>query len=477
MTLKELLSAIGADSQNTTEVNAVLCDSRLIGKNDVFVCLVGDTVDGHNYAQMAVDRGAIAVISQKDLGLDCQVVVPDTRIAYVHLCRHLNGHPEQQLKMVGVTGTNGKSTVTSLIKQMVEFAGEKAGLIGTIEYVIDKAVLPSKHTTPEPDELYALFKIMLGAGCGYAVMETSSQALVQGRLIDLMHEVGVFTNLTQDHLDYHKDMETYFEAKKMLFDQTKTAAINIDCPYGRRLVETTTVPTITFSCVTEADLYADNICYNVSGVTFDIHYKGETLPCVFNMPGSFSVSNALACTAACLQLGLPLAFICENLPRLKGPSGRVEVLYSGDFTVICDYAHSPDSMDNVLGTIRPFTKGRLICMFGCAGRRDPSKRAPMAAVAAKWSDFVIITSDNPRDEDPYVVAADAAKGLEGTNVPFYVEPDRYFAINWAIENAQKDDVIVLCAKGHEDYQTMYPFSLYMDEHEVVRNAVKRLGLK
>lgn len=476
MTLKDLLLAVDSHVDSDVQVGSVLSDSRAIGKNDVFVCLVGDNVDGHKFAQMAVDKGAIAIIAQKDTGLACQVLVKDTRAAYVKLCSALNGHPEKQLHIVGVTGTNGKTTITNLIKQMIEFSGKSAGLIGTIEYEVDHTTLPSKHTTPEPDELYALLKTMKNANCTHVVMESSSQALVQGRLIDIMHDVAVFTNLTQDHLDYHKDMETYFKAKQILFDQCKKAVINLDCPYGVRLLDLVKVPTLTYSCKQKADLYADHIRYEVNGVYFDMHYGDKSASCQFSMPGMFSVSNALACVGACLQLGLDFDFLAANLSKTKGPSGRVEVLYHGDFTVICDYAHSPDSMKNVLSTLRPFTKGRLICLFGCSGHRDKTKRPQMAKVAGEICDFVVVTSDNPRDEDPYEVAHDAIVGIRASGTPFYVEPDRYFAINWMMENAQKDDVIVLCAKGHEDYQVIFPFTLYMDEHEIVKNAVKRLGL-
>ena len=480
MTLQELLVCIDHHTADTRQVNSVLCDSRSINPGDVFVCLPGDNVDGHDYAKRAVERGAIAVIAQKDTGLPEQYLVEDTRWAYVKLCNQLNGHPVEKLKLFGVTGTNGKTTVSDLVKQMLQYLGKPTGLIGTVEYQLGDTVLPSKHTTPEPDELYALFKSMVACGLEYVSMETSSQALVQGRLLSITFEVGAFTNLTLDHLDYHKTMENYYQAKRLLFDQCRHGVINIDDEYGRRLIDEikNKVDTLSYSIQDKsADLFADNIQYRVSGVKFDLRYQGKTYPVNFKMPGPFSALNGLAAIGSCIKMGFSPMDCCRALENTHGPSGRVEVLYEGDFTVICDYAHSPDSMRNVLSTLRPFVDGRLICMFGCAGRRDHSKRPLMAQVAAEICDYYVITSDNPRDEDPYEVCQMSVDGVAEYDTPFYVEPDRYFAVNWLMENAQPGDVIVLCSKGHEDYQTFYGFTTYLDEHEIVKNAVKRLHLK
>ncbi len=473
--LLERINCLSGAGLSDAEVSAVTADSRMVRKGTLFVAIKGEKFDGHNFAEAALNQGAAAVICERDLGLSGQILVPNSRAVYALLCAELSGNPAQNLKLIAVTGTNGKTTITYLLKQILEFAGKKTGLIGTIHVEIGDMTLPAKHTTPDPAELHALFGRMVAAGCEYVVMEASSHALDQHRLDGCRFEAGVFTNLTQDHLDYHLTMENYFDAKKKLFDSCRIGIINLDDEYGRQLLREIPCKAVSYSAQDDmADYTAKNVEKHSSGVNFAFVGKGMIERISFCMPGAFSVSNAMAAASCMVSLGFESSVVAAGLNHCTGVKGRAEVLYAGnDFTIICDYAHSPDGLEKVLSAVQEFAKGRVVALFGCAGNRDRTKRTKMTRAVGEHCDFAILTSDNPRSEDPMQIINDALPGFEGTGVQYKVIVDRYEAIEWAIASAQQDDVIVLCGKGHEDYQVLDFGTVLFDEHEIVKKIMKK----
>lgn len=480
MKLTELFEGIAYEGVlPDAEATLVTQDSRRAAPGAVFVCAKGRTTDGHRYAKAALDAGAACIVTEHPLGLEREVTVDSGRKAYALLCHRFFGNPAEKLRLVAVTGTNGKTTVTTLIKQVLEQTGHKAGLIGTIHTEIDTMEVPAKYTTPEAWDLAALLARMVMAGCDTAVMEASSQALDQLRLWGLTFDVGVFTNLTQDHLDYHGTFEEYYQAKKSLFRQVRTMIVNIDDSYGRRLVqECAGGPEIlTFSTQDDtADYTAHNVELDAAGVRFEMVGKGFIQRIRFPMPGTYSVHNALAAAAASIALGISSADASRALAATRGVRGRCEVLYSGDFTVLCDFAHTGDAIEKVLSGIAPFVKGKLIVLFGCAGERDAEKRPLMAAAVVKYADFIVLTSDNPRKEDPYDIIKDVEPGLKASKKPYLVEVERRTALRRALSRLRSGDVLVLCGKGHEDYQVIDGMTLYLDEHRIVNDWLREKGL-
>lgn len=474
MKLYDLLKGVAETSLTDREITDITSDTRKeIAPGFVFVCIKGNTFDGHNAAADMIAKGASVIISERDLGIEDQIIVNDTRALYPVLCARYFGDPQKQLSLIGVTGTNGKTTITTVIKKILDSFGKKVGLIGTCQNEICDKIVPTTRTTPEPYELFELFRKMVDAGCEYAVMEASSQGLEQKRLGPCEFKVGIFTNLTQDHLDVHGNMENYYQAKKLMFDMTAQAIINIDDFYGRRYLEEINCPKNTYSAETKADFYAEDILLSASGVKY-VYCDGRSKHNVdFKMPGVFNVSNSLAVISCLETLGFKAADVIRRLNELRGVRGRAEVIPTGrDFTVICDYAHTPDALSNVLSAIKNSSTGKVKCLFGCGGNRDATKRPLMAAAAADNSDFLIVTSDNPRNEDPEDIISDIIKGLEGKNTPYIKITDRREAINWAVKNAEKDDIIVLAGKGHEDYQILAGgVKIHFDEREVVAQAL------
>ena len=469
----------GALPAHAGEVTLVTQDSRRVCPGAVFVCARGRTSDGHDYAAKAVQAGAVCVVTERPLGLPCEVQVENGRKAYALLCQNYFDNPAKRLRLVAVTGTNGKTTVSTLIKQALEQTGRKAGLIGTIHTMIDQMEVPAKYTTPEAWDLAALFARMAAAGCEFAVMEASSQALDQLRLWGLSFEVGVFTNLTQDHLDYHGDFEHYYAAKKSLLAQTQTAIVNGDDAWGCRLAAelADSCRVITFSSHDDhADYTAKNVTCTASGVRFEMVGKGFIQRIRFPMPGDYSVHNALAAAAAVMALGVPAAETARALSATRGVRGRCEVLYAGAFTILCDYAHTGDAIEKMLSGIAPFVKGRLIVLFGAAGERDAQKRPQMANAVVKYADFAFLTSDNPRGEDPYAIIEDVEPGLKASGKPYAVEVERRTALRKALDMLREGDVLALCGKGHEDYQVVDGVTLYLDEHRIVREWLDEKGL-
>lgn len=383
--------------------------------------------------------------------------------------KNILGELSRGVKVTVVTGTNGKTTTTYLVKHMLEDAGHKVGLIGTNQNLIGDEVIETERTTPESYELHALFARMRDAGCTHVIMEVSSHSLVLDRVHGIRFAVGAFTNLTQDHLDFHKTMEEYRKAKAMLFAISDKGVINLDDDAAQAMLADAKCPCLTFSCEKDAaDLTAKNIRLHADGVEFVAATKGEIARVKLPIPGHFSVENALAALGMVLQTGMPLSDAAHSLATATGVKGRVEVVPTNtDYTVLIDYAHTPDGVENVLRAVRGFAKGRVVALFGCGGDRDRTKRPKMGKIAAELADFCVVTSDNPRTEDPKAIIDDILEGMKGTKTPMQVIVDRPEAIHWAMAHAKKDDVIVLMGKGHETYQEVNHVKHHMDEREIV----------
>lgn len=477
MKLCDLLENNAETRIGNTEISFITDDTRKVIPGSLFVCIKGGSFDGHDSAGEMLEKGAAAVVCERDLGLgDRQIITDNSRLLYGKLCAAWFGHPERELKMIGVTGTNGKTTVTNVIKHILMADGHKTGLVGTICNEIGGKVLHADNTTPFAYDFMALLRQMADEKCEYVVMEVSSFGLVQNRIGSSHFDIAVFTNLTQDHLDYHKDMENYYQAKKMLFDICDTAIINADDEYGMRLYDEINCEKLKFSIKSNTDFYADGIKIKAGGSSFWFCDSHKSYLVKSRMPGAFNVSNLTAAMAVCLKAGLSIESIISAVESCAGVKGRCEVIPTDtDFTVICDYAHTPDAVENILRSVREYTKHRLICLFGCGGNRDAAKRPKMAAAAARNADMLIITSDNPRNEDPDAVIRDILTGIEGGDVPYDVVTDRKEAIFHALKIAEKDDIIVLAGKGHEDYQILAGMKrIPFDEREIVREGLKLL---
>ena len=472
MKLGELLHNIPILETNADleqEITGVSYDSRHTSPGDLFIALEGYETDGHRFIPMAREKGAACVLCQKapqDGGP--YVRTGDSRGALAQAGRNWFGDPAGEMTMVGVTGTNGKTTTTYLLKDVLEkAAGAKVGLIGTNQNMVGDEVLHTERTTPESFELQALFRRMADAGCTHVVMEVSSHALCLQRVAGIRFAAGLFTNLTQDHLDFHGSMEDYCGAKALLFRQCEKGVYNADDPWADRVTRDAPCPLSSFG-EKAGELRGENIRLAVDGVDFDACRDGETVPVRVNIPGGFTVYNALGVMAAARELGVPLADSARVLRQSAGVKGRVEVVpVPGEYTVLIDYAVTPDAIENVLATVRDFAKGRVVILFGCGGDRDRGKRPKMGRIAAQMADFVVVTSDNPRTEVPGDIIADILPGLEGTETPYVVVEDRVEAIRYALDHARKDDVIILAGKGHETYQIVGHEKRHLDEREVV----------
>lgn len=480
MKLQELLRGVAVKSSTAAddlEIREVRYDSRAVQAGDLFVAIRGFATDGHQYISKAFEQGAVAVVCEEAPAGVPAIVVENARQALAEIAANRFGHPADSMVMLGVTGTNGKTTTTYLVKHMLEDAGHKVGLIGTNQNLIGDEVIETERTTPESYELHALFARMRDAGCTHVIMEVSSHSLVLDRVYDIPFAVGAFTNLTQDHLDFHKTMEEYRKAKAMLFAISKKGVINLDDAAAQAMLADAKCPCLTFSCEKDAaDLTAKNIRLHADGVEFVATTKGELARVKLPIPGHFSVENALAALGMVLQTGMPLADAAHSLATATGVKGRVEVVPTDtDYTVLIDYAHTPDGVENVLRAVRGFAKGRVIALFGCGGDRDRTKRPKMGKIAADLADFCVVTSDNPRTEDPKAIIDDILEGMQGTKTPMEVIVDRPEAIHWALAHAKKDDVIVLMGKGHETYQEINHVKHHMDEREIVASFFDNKG--
>ena len=472
--LLEGLEILSLRADPTKEITGVSYDSRDLEPGHVFVAISGTETDGRLFAAEAVERGAACVICEEELeALPC-VVVPSARRALAVTSANWYGHPARELTVVGITGTNGKTSTSYYTKHILERAlGAKVGLVGTIQNMVGNEILPAGRTTPESADLQALLRHMADAGCTHAVMEVSSHALALDRVYGIPFAVGIFTNLTQDHLDFHRTMEAYCDAKALLFMQCQTGVCNSDDPWRERLLRGSTCRTVFYGLDSPADIRAENICLSGSGVTYDAVAEGERVSVWAATPGRFTVYNTLAALAAGRELGVPLADGAEALRSASPVRGRLEPVptHGRPYHVLIDYAHTPDALENVLTAARAFAPGRVVALFGCGGDRDRTKRPQMGTIAARLADFSVVTSDNPRTEEPSAIIRDILAGMEGCDRYAVVE-NRIEAIHYALSHAMPGDVILLCGKGHEDYQIIGHAKRHLDEREIVEAFLK-----
>ena len=480
MLLKDILTdipvlAMTADPE--TEIGGISYDSRSTRAGDLFAAIVGTVSDGHSFIPAAAEKGAAAVLCERAPEADVPfVLVPDSRYALAIASRNFFGDPAGKMTMLAVTGTNGKTTTTYLVKHLLEtVAGAKVGLIGTNCNMIGDEELPTERTTPESYELQKLFREMLDAGCTHVVMEVSSHSLVLERVAGIRFRVGIFTNLTQDHLDFHKDMDDYAAAKALLFRVSDCAVLNSDDSYAPFMAARAQCPVFRFAVDDPAaDARAQALKLEPNGVEFDAVTSTERAHVRLGIPGRFSVYNALGVLACCVQLGLPLADCAAALATARGVKGRVETVPTdGDYTILIDYSHTPDALENVLKTVRETSRGRVVALFGCGGDRDRKKRPIMGRIGTELADFSIITSDNPRTEDPDAIIADILAGVTAAPEKFIAITDRVKAIEYAIMNHRPGDVIVLAGKGHETYQEINHVKHHMDEREIVAGILEK----
>ncbi|MDP4154686.1 MAG: UDP-N-acetylmuramoyl-L-alanyl-D-glutamate--2,6-diaminopimelate ligase [Bacillota bacterium] len=483
MRLQELLKNLHPLSPLTEanpEITSIENDNRKVQQGSLFICIKGYTVDGHDFAQSAVENGAAAILAERPLMVDVPVmVVNDTMRAMAVLADAFYEHPTKQLHLIGITGTNGKTTTSHLIEKILTDAGKRTGLIGTMYTKIGDEILETKNTTPESLTLQKTFKRMADANVEAAVMEVSSHALDLGRVHGCDYNVAVFTNLTQDHLDYHHTMEEYKRAKSLLFSQLgntfdvkhpKFAVLNADDPASETYKKSTAAHVVTYGIDQEADIKAIDIEMTSSGTKFILQTFGEHFPMKIQLIGKFSIYNVLASVAAALVTGIPIEQIIGSIENVKGVAGRVELVNAGqNFTVIVDYAHTPDSLENVLKTIQHFAKRKIFVVVGCGGDRDRTKRPLMAKIACQFATDPIFTSDNPRSEDPLVILKDMEEGVQGE--AYLVIPDRKQAIATAIQNAADGDVILIAGKGHETYQIIGKQVHDFDDRLVAKEAI------
>ncbi len=475
MKLSALLAGIELLEQNlkdNPEIAGLCYSSKEAGPHMLFVAIPGYHTDGHRFIKEAMERGAVAVLCERAPQDDTipYLQVENVRAVLAKVSARFYGNPAKRLTILGVTGTNGKTTTTYLLKAMLErVLGTQVGLIGTNQNLIGDQVLPAIRTTPESLDLQRLLAQMVEAGCTHVVMEVSSHALVLHRVDGILFERAIFTNLTQDHLDFHKTIEAYRAAKGILFSRCKQAVYNLDDEAGRYYLSQNICPAITYSeNKDEADVVAKNIRLFPDRVAFEAVTMDDIQRIELPIPGGFTIYNALGVIACGLSMGLALSDIGKALKHAGGVKGRIEVVPTGtDFTVLIDYAHTPNALENILMTVRAFTKGRVLLLFGCGGDRDRSKRPIMGAIGAELSDFVMVTSDNPRTEPPESIIQDILEGMQDTQTPYEVEPDRRRAIAAILDRAQPGDTVVLAGKGHETYQLIGHETRPLDERQEV----------
>ena len=480
MKLRELICdlevlELAADLEQ--EITGVCYDSREAKPGELFVAVRGFAADGHRYIPKAVANGASVILCEEAPTLKIPYVrIKDCRLGLALASSAFFGKPSREMVMIGFTGTNGKTTSSYLMKHLLETTlGAKVGLIGTNGIMIGEEFLHSDRTTPESFELQRLFRKMADAGCTHVVMEVSSHSLTLERVAGIHFDVGVFTNLTQDHLDFHGSMEEYAAAKRKLFSMCEAGCFNSDDPWAAFMEQGATCSAYRFSAgENPAELRTEDIQLHADRVCFNAIEGGDRIPTKLAIPGLFSVHNALGVIAAGRALGISLENCAQAMSNAKGVKGRVEVVPTdGDYSILIDYAHTPDALENVLKTLKPLTRGRLIALFGCGGDRDRGKRPIMGRIAAENADLCVVTSDNPRTEDPQAIIDDITAGMKESSTPTKVKCDRIEAIGWAIDNVTPGDVILLAGKGHEDYQEVGHEKHLMDEREIVAASLKK----
>lgn len=459
-------------------VTGVTDNTAEVKQGSIFVCVKGARFDGHSAAAEMLSKGAVMIVTDHDIKCGKQLVTDNTRLCLARLLNCFYGKPSEKLGLLAVTGTNGKTTTAHFVKHIFTTLGKKCGCVGTAgNDTCSGELKPSQHgtpTVPRATVLYSWLGEMVSNGADYCVMEASSQALDQYRIGDERIAVAGFTNLTRDHLDYHGTMENYFQAKRRVFTMCKTAVINIDDEYGKRLAQEFSGIAVTYSAEGNADYHAEFIRMNATGCSYMLVNEREKTACRvdMNMTGLYNVQNSLCAIAMVTALGFDMTECAKALSDLDGVDGRMNVVYRGDFTVITDYAHTDDALIKVLSTLKPLTKGRLICVFGAAGDRDKEKRPMMAKAAEDNADILVITSDNPAHENPDEIIREVMTGISDKK-PCRCITDRREAIAYALDTARKDDVIILCGKGHETYQIIGDEYLPFSEKEIVKDIMKR----
>ena len=470
MKLNQIAAELGKGiSFGEREVTFITDNSSKVTEGCIFICIEGKHFDGHTKAAEALEKGAAAVVVQKDLGLEKQILVENTRSAYAHMCAAFYDHPERKIRIIGVTGTNGKTTSCFILKSILDGMGHKTGLIGTVKNIVGDKEYPAVLTTPDCYELFGLFDEMVKAECEYCVMEVSSQAIDQHRVDGIHFEAAIFTNLTQDHLDYHGTFENYKAAKRKLFENSSLAVVNIDDESASFMTEGIDCRKVTFSVNNDkCDYSAKNIRISSSGVKYELVSNSNIGRVKFAVPGNFSVYNSMGAAVCLIEMGLDFKAVLDALALCVGVPGRMEVVPADvPYTILIDYAHTPDGLENVLKCVREITEGKVICVFGCGGDRDKTKRPIMGEIAARLSDVAVVTSDNPRSEDPEAIIEDIKAGIGRGGAKLIVDSDRKDAIKKALKIAGAGDIVVLAGKGQETYQILASGKIHFDEREVI----------
>lgn len=463
------------------EITGIEINSQKVKPGNLFIALRGYSVDGHQFIPQAIQQGAVAVLVEESIEESSvtSIIVPDTRKAMAMIACTFYEHPTKELSLIGVTGTNGKTTTSHMIESIMHHAGNRIGLIGTMQMKIGSELYAVKNTTPDSLELQKSFRMMRKASCDSAVIEVSSHALHMGRTWGSHFHVAVFTNLTQDHLDYHKTVEDYRAAKGLLFSQLafdSFAVLNADDPASLYFKEITSAQIITYGIYQKADVWAEQIESTAKGTTFVVHTYLGSIKVQIQLIGQFNIYNVLAAITTAMIQKIPLQVIKQGVERIAGVSGRLERIEAGQaYTVIVDYAHTADSLENVLRTIQEFAKGRILCVVGCGGDRDRSKRPIMAKIATKYSNISIFTADNPRTEDPNVILLEMVEGVRNEDTAYRCIVDRREAIHFALESARENDVVLIAGKGHETYQEINGVRFEFDDREVAKSIMQGMN--
>ena len=452
------------------EISSVTDDSRKVRNSSVFVCVKGKKNDGHDYARKALERGAAVVICDHNIGIRNCIVVENTREAYALMCANYYGNCHRKLKMIGVTGTNGKTTTTFIIKKILEENGYKVGVIGTVDVMIGNEKYPSDYTTPNPSVLHRYLYMMKMAGCDVCIIEASSQALSQERTYGIHFDIGVFTNLTREHLDYHGSMEEYAKAKAILMRNSSVCIINADDSFAEMMKRNAAEKVVTFAIDGNADIKAENVKLNHDGVVYTLACESGRYEIAYDVIGKFSVYNSLAALAVGIVMKVDMKRAVRAVAEMKTVRGRIEKIPNNrNIHILIDFAHTPDSLENVLKTVREIYDKRIITVFGCGGDRDRTKRPLMGRIACKYSDLVYVTSDNPRTEDPERIIDDIVGNIDKNN--YIRTADRTQAIKAAIVEAEPGDTVLIAGKGHERYQILGTEKIHYDEREIVKQIL------
>ncbi len=485
--LAKLPGAVVTGNPESKIVNDLTIDSRTVQPGSLFICLVGVHTDGHAYVQKAAAQGAAAVLVEKDVTVPEGTVVirvPSTQEAMINLAPWFYDYPARKMRMVGVTGTNGKTTTTNILRTLLTANGHKVGLIGTINVMIGDEVRVSHNTTPDVVDLQKILYEMQTKGCDYVVMEVSSHALALDRVAGIEYDTAVLTNITEDHLDFHKTMENYREAKALLFTKfmagskpNKTSVFNMDDPSSAIILPRVKTKVLTYGKGKDNDVYPIRFTIGAKSMDLELHTPVGDMKLNLHITGEFNVYNVMGTICAAIAEGLTRDELIQGLDDFGGVPGRFQLIEAGQpFTVVVDYAHTPDGLENVLKTARQITKGRLWCIFGCGGDRDRKKRPIMGKLAVELSDVPVVTTDNPRSEDPEAIIADIEEGMKGSEAAgkeIHKITDRKDAIEFAISHAAPEDVIMIAGKGHENYQILKDRTIHFDDGEVVRNYFQK----